>query len=55
MVEPDDRVVLLTRKQAFPGKVVDLWIERLKLPGGATTELDGAVYVLPSRALEAGR
>ena len=52
MVERDERVALLTRKQVYPGKVVDLWVERIDLPNGKTAELEilhhpGAAAVVP--------
>ena len=43
---------LLTRKQVYPGRVVNLWVHRIALPNGKTTELEviqhpGASAVVP--------
>ncbi len=55
----EDRVLkkgeLLGRSQAFPGKLVDLWLERVLMPNGAEAELEvvrhmGASAVVPLTA-----
>jgi len=46
---------LLGRSRAFPGKLVDLWLERVRMPNGAEAELEmvrhvGASAVVPLTA-----
>jgi ADP-ribose pyrophosphatase len=50
--EPPAEPRLLDRRTAFSGRVLEVAIERLKLPGGGTTELEiirhpGAAVVVP--------
>ena len=54
-VSDDKTAEVLSRARAFDGRVVDLWLERVRLPNGAETELEvvrhtGASAVVPLTA-----